>query len=191
MASVIRLTARVSAALIRTQEVLFFRSEGSVESPAPNVVELTRVDLERIKSDPRRPWARELGEGSWFEDGGRLYALELDGNYVSFGWAKTADRFQVGEIRAIVHLTSNVQWIWSCFTPPEHRGNGYYPALLIGIRHALPSEQTVIYCVRENRASRRGIMRAGFRDAFSIIRHRFFVICRNTEGGLYAGYERV
>ena len=185
----IQLTARITAALTRTQEVLFFSSEPSGASPTYPIAELSRLDLERIQSDPKRPWADKVGHVSWFESG-RLYALERDGIYVSFGWAMTSDKFYVAEIGGMVRLTRNALWIWNCFTPPEYRGAGYYPGLLVGVRHALAT-LSVIYCVRENRASRRGIIKAGFEDAFSIVRHRLFVICRKNVNRLYADYERV
>jgi len=189
MASVMRLTARIVAAFTRIQEVLFFHSERSDASPVHRIAELSRSDLELIQSDPKRPWAGELGDASWFENGGRLYALEREGVYVSFGWAMTSNKFHVGEVGGVVRLARNVLWIWNCFTPPEYRGAGHYPTLLRGIRHALANPPTMIYCVRENRASRRGIMNAGFEDAFSIMRHRLFVVCRNNVSRLYAGYS--
>jgi hypothetical protein len=63
--------------------------------------------------------------------------------------------------------------------------------LLVGIRRLMNEPSTVIYCTSENAASRRGILKAGFEDAFRLTKHRFFVICTKDKRKLYSSYECV
>jgi hypothetical protein len=182
---------RKVAALARTREVLFFCKHGSEPAPPAGVVELSRHDLEALRTDPARPWAVELGEPACFDDRGRLFAVEADGHHVSFGWAMQAQAFYVGELGGIVEIAEPALWIWACFTPPEHRGHGHYPALLRGIRGLMGHQQTVIYCLRENGASRRGIEKAGFEDAFSVVWHRLIVMPRRNVRGLFRSFRSV
>jgi RimJ/RimL family protein N-acetyltransferase len=182
---------RASAALVRVRQVLFFYNDHSMVSQIGNVVELSKLELEQLISGRRHSWISEVGLPSWFDTGGRLFALEGQGEeYVSFGWAVYGEAFGVSEIGGVVQLASEALWIWSCFTPPEHRGNGYYPLLLAGIRSKLKYPPTVIYCLRQNLASRRGIEKAGFTLAFSIAEHRWFTLCRQTRRGLFANFRR-
>jgi hypothetical protein len=191
MNSIMRLPIRITAALIRTRSVLFFEKHGPEILPSESVVELHENDLAALKADPTLPWSVELGGLSHFAEGGRFFAVEREGAYLSFGWAMRADRFQVGEIGGVVHVTMPVLWIWRCFTAPEHRGNGHYPMLLAGIRRLMDEPSTLIYCTPENATSRHGILKAGFEDAFRLTKHRLFVICTKDARKLFSGYERL
>ncbi len=190
MSNFLRYMRRAPSALLRVRRVQFFYDDTPSAGSTENVVELSRRDLERIIADKSNPWSSLIGSPSWLDDSGRLFAVKRSGEYVSFGWAMRSETFDVSEIGGTVFLTKAALWIWNCFTLSEHRGRGYYPALLMGIRHALGSPPTVIYCVAENRASRRGIEKAGFKAAFTVAEHRLFVHCWDGTPQLYAGYRR-
>lgn len=187
----LRRAAAAAATLLRVRCVLFFFDDRTAIPAAAEAVELSKAELQRLISEHAASWGGELGQPDWFDEGGRLFALQRhDGELVSFGWAKRGRAFHVGEIGRVVELRSETWWIWSCFTPAEYRGMGYYPALLVGIRARLHYAPAVIYCLRENIASRRGIEKAGFVPAFSIRRHRLFTVCRQSKRGLLAGVRR-
>lgn len=190
MPGLIHFLRRASAGLSRIRRVLFFYDRNVVVTNIDGIVELSRADLERIIADERKLWRTHIGSTSWLSAGGRLFALKREGELVSFGWAMHSETFGVGEIGGVVALTSAVLWIWNCFTPVEHRGRGYYPALLMGIRRELGSPPTLIYCEARNFASRRGIEKAGFSPAFTITESRLLVICHQRIRRLYAGYRR-
>ena len=174
---------RKAATLGRFREVLFFDKDGAEQGAPPNVVEFGKGDLAALQADASRPWSAGLGELVWFDAGGRLFALASEGQHVSFGWAMPAQSFHVGELGGMVTLTEPVLWIWACFTPPEHRGRGHYTDLLRGIRRSHGPARTVIYSLRDNIASRRGIEKAGFDPAFSVVWHRLGVVpWRNARG---------
>jgi RimJ/RimL family protein N-acetyltransferase len=184
------LSATRFSGLVHLQCMLFFYDDRPAIPQSDEVAELSKLDLERMVLEKKQSWSGNIGIPAWFDAGGRLFALQRYGEYVSFGWAMRSKTFGVSEVNGIVRLNEEMLWIWNCFTPTEHRGKGYYPALLTGIRRALQFPPTVIYCVTENHPSRRGIEKAGFRLAFSITQHRLFVFCRQTIRGLYAGYRR-
>ena len=191
MKNIVAAPIRIAKAVIRTRSILFFEKHGPETLQSENVVELHESELAALTADPTLPWTGELGSISDFAHGGRLFAFKREGAYLSFGWAMRADKFHVGEIGGLVHVTNMPLWIWRCFTAPQHRGNGYYPILLAGIRRSMDETSTLIYCSRENVASRRGISKAGFEDAFTLTKHRFFTICTNNRRKLYSGFENV
>jgi RimJ/RimL family protein N-acetyltransferase len=169
---------RVFGRLETAPEVVFYTKDTPEERPAATVVELTRKNLELLRSDRSRPWATEIGDSSWFNSKGRLFAVKERGDMVSFGWARPSRSFHVGELGGVVELHAVALWIWACYTPPQYRGQGYYPALLGGIRRLTNEPQTVIYCLSSNLASRRGIEKAGFDESFSLLTRRLYVIPR-------------
>lgn len=170
--------------------MLFFYDDRPTFPQFDEVVELSKPDLERIVSEKKELRSGNIGLPAWFDAGGRLFALRRYDEYVAFGWAMRSKSFGVGEVSGMIGLKEEMVWIWNCFTPVAHRGKGYYPALLAGIRRTLQFPPTVIYCMRENQSSRRGIEKAGFRLAFSFTQHPLFVFCRQHISGIYAGYRR-
>lgn len=176
---------RVFGKLAFSPEVVFYFKDGPEERLAASVVELSWQDLELLRADRSRPWATEIGDPSWFGSEGRLFAVQKHGDLVSFGWAKPSRSFHVGELGGVVELSAVALWIWACYTPPQFRGRGHYPTLLEGIRCLTREANTVIYCLSSNRASRRGIEKAGFGESFSLVSHRLHVVSRLKSQGLF------
>lgn len=89
---------------------------------------------------------------------------EADGVPVHFSWIRSdagaarGDRGEVsmppGRAAAVVH---------DCWTSPEERGRGLYPAAIRFLAGIAVEEGEIpwIYCAEENAASRRGILKAG------------------------------
>lgn len=185
----VRYVLRKLAVLSRTREILFFVKRGPELAPT-NVVELDRTDLAILQEDGALPWASELGEVEWFAQGGRLYAVMVSGQPVSFGWAKIDDHFHIGEICCRVEVRERLLWIWACFTPAQYRGQNHYPCLLRGIRGLNDAPLSIIYCLNQNGASRRGIGKAGFEEAFTVLWHRFGVFLRRDRFKFVCGLNR-
>lgn len=115
---------------------------------------------------------RERAPGAPARDrpGSRLFVLEHAGEVRSAGWVTRSDRMLVGELGRTVQLARPAVWIWDCATPPAHRGQGYYPALLRGICAHFPGEHVVIFAHAGNEPSLRGIRKAGFAETFTATR---------------------
>ncbi len=186
---------RLAAVRFELHTLVFFQKDGPEALPKNKVVELDGKQLATLKTaDNNLPWQHELGEMSDLEKNHRVFAVEHEGRYLSFGWATEADKFNFVEVRSTVHLTKPAWWIRQCFTMPAYRGLGLYPSLLRGIRRLTGEAPTLIYIVPENQASRRGISKAGFKETFRIdqlrlTQHRSVTLCTRKPGSLYSYRE--
>jgi GNAT superfamily N-acetyltransferase len=96
--------------------------------------------------------------------GHHAYVAYLDGAHVGYGWSATREA-DVGELGAHLRLVDGYRYLWDFFTLPDYRGRGLYPQLLQAIlrRECANASHFWIGHDRENAASARGILRAGFR----------------------------
>lgn len=112
--------------------------------------------------------------------GWTLYAW-FDGEVPkSFAWARVTKGHWITEVRAGAHANSEVGWIVHCVTPRAHRGCGYYPRLIREVAARLTAEECYIYCTPRNRASRRGIEKAGFVEVGMITNTLGYRTCTAT-----------
>ncbi|MCL4303911.1 MAG: GNAT family N-acetyltransferase [Anaerolineae bacterium] len=94
--------------------------------------------------------------------GHRPYVAFLQGMPVAYGWVATrTERIAEG---LEWPLSAHDRSLWDFATLPAWRGQGIYPRLLQAILHAevAETERFWIGHTLENRASRRGILKAGF-----------------------------
>jgi len=97
------------------------------------------------------------------EAGNRLYLARMAGEEVASGWSAWK-RIEIGELGLSSALPADERYLWG-FTTAEHwRGRGLYPRLLQAIlRHeGAGGARFWIGHTPENRASARGILKAGF-----------------------------
>lgn len=93
--------------------------------------------------------------------GATLYAWKKDSEWVSFGWIAEKDTWSIKEVGRDYNGGLGAYWLIAFFTPERHRGNHYYPAFLQALVTKF-GDRGIIYCRKDNNASRRGIGRAGF-----------------------------
>lgn len=111
--------------------------------------------------------------------------LAYDGDRVAhIAWVGTRTRIQAGyEVgeECWIDLPHPVSVIYDCWTPPEFRGHGIYPRVLSMLsREALERHPAVwIYCLKDNVASRRGILKAGFEHNYRMTRLRSLGVTRS------------
>lgn len=99
-------------------------------------------------------------------NGDRAYVAEAGGHAVHVVWTRVTDEVvasEVGEDRR-VRLRGPHSIIYDARTAPKARGRGIYPAVLqMLVREARDVDRpSVVYCLRENSRSQRGIEKAGF-----------------------------
>jgi GNAT superfamily N-acetyltransferase len=124
-----------------------------VETPGSISAELARV---------MEPYLKRAEAERLLEQGDRLYAGMVAGEALAFGWTATR-RLSIGELGVERDLPPGDQYLWGFVTVPEARGKGLYPRLLQAILQREPAERFWIGHDYDNRASARGILRAGFR----------------------------
>lgn len=67
-----------------------------------------------------------------FARGCRCFAVEREGEIVSFGWLSTG-REWIGELGVWIAPAAGEGYVWNCFTLEPHRRRGYYRRLLEGL----------------------------------------------------------
>jgi GNAT superfamily N-acetyltransferase len=118
-----------------------------------NVTTMARVQQRDVAEIARR-----------FADGHRAYVASVHGEPAAFGWVATHTA-RLGELGTTLTLTDVERYLWNFVTLPAWRGRGIYPQLLDAIVQAesFDAELFWIAYAPENRASGRGIEKAGFR----------------------------
>jgi GNAT superfamily N-acetyltransferase len=113
------------------------------------VAELARLDLAEILVRVR--------------GGHRPYIARLSGAPVAYGWSAIS-RASIGELGIEFAIPAGNRYLWDFATLPAWRGMGIYPRLLQAIlaREAAEADRFWIGHVRQNSASGRGIVKAGF-----------------------------
>jgi GNAT superfamily N-acetyltransferase len=72
--------------------------------------------------------------------GCRPFAAWVDGGIAGYGWLSTHPEW-IGELQLEIAPRPGEAYIWNCVTLPEHRRQGIFRSLLIGIPAALRREQ--------------------------------------------------
>jgi RimJ/RimL family protein N-acetyltransferase len=115
--------------------------------------------------------------------GDRAFGLVHAGQLVNLGWVRIRRNVQappdVGR-RLMIRLDRPEPIIYDCWTPPAHRGHGHYPAALRAVSAQLLEQhrRVWIYCSASNRASVRGIEKAGFVLHVTLTRTRVLGLTR-------------
>lgn len=150
-----RWRAQVIRMRLRSQ-VLVFRLPA-----APTTASALRVVPAELDDSSLVPYDEKTLTGNR-ANGWTLYGWYEDGLPVSFAWARVAQEHWITEIGAGARAQTEVGWIVHCVTPEHQRGRGHYPRLIREVAARLTAEESYIYCTPNNRASRRGIEKAGF-----------------------------
>lgn len=114
-----------------------------------------------------------------FEAGDQVCVVSHNGDLAHVSW------FGVRQyLDADYELGPNHSWalehpaalIYDCWTAPQQRGQGLYPTILgiLSAKLLQDNPEVWIYCLIENKASRRGIEKAGFAYRGQLKSWRFF-----------------
>lgn len=158
------------AGLPSSVTIAFFVNNARAPGPIGAFREVFPSEYDVRQAQSGQGWAQLFAVTQGFDAGCRLFAVEADGVPVSFGWAKHSTTFDVAELAGSVELVEPIVWIFACCTHPEHRGKGHYSALLVAIRREFDDPATVVFADCTNKASIRGIVKAGFEPAYTIKR---------------------
>ena len=97
--------------------------------------------------------------------GDLCYTVHIDGRLTHYSWVQRFGSHPITEAAVSVPVESGELWIYDCRTADRAKGKRIYPATLERIinDHFAQGYRTVwIYTTRENIASQKGILRAGF-----------------------------
>ena len=104
-------------------------------------------------------------------DGHALFAARIDGDLAGYGWSASR-RAHIGGLGLFLTIPPGERYLWDFETMPAYRGRGVYPLLLQAILRRQSAEVDGFWIGHDpsNDASRRGILKAGFRLAGHIWR---------------------
>jgi CelD/BcsL family acetyltransferase involved in cellulose biosynthesis len=94
---------------------------------------------------------------------------------VHFCWTGDFEGFYMDELKTHVSAPSHDSaLIFDCWTPSEVRGRNYYGSALSGVAQSCVAEHKLpwIFSASTNAASLRGIEKAGFQQAYSLVRRK-------------------
>jgi len=157
--------------LLRRKHLVFYAAARDVlAAPAP---EAGRIDFREIRSmdalpeDMRRRLTAgdgivDWGEPDWFDRGWSLWTGAIDGRLACLGWWRAAAQAR----DFFCPMPPDTELLWHMTTLPEFRGQGLQAAFWLPLMRArLDSGITGFFtnCRDYNTASRRNILRVGFR----------------------------
>ena len=108
---------------------------------------------------------------AWRRVGNQPYLARMAGEPVGYGWS-AGRRLEIGELGLAHALPPGERYLWGFATAERWRGRGVYPLLLQAIlcRERMAGARFWIGHARDNAASARGILRAGFRHVGDVYR---------------------
>ena len=97
-------------------------------------------------------------------DGHTRFTARVDGELAAYGWS-ASERAHIGGLDLYLAIPPDERYLWDFVTLPAYRGRGIYPLLLQDVlrRQAAVADGFWIGHEPSNVASRRGILKAGFR----------------------------
>jgi hypothetical protein len=100
------------------------------------------------------------------EDGHQVFLLRVAGQPAAYGWSATGPA-HIGGLALHLRVPPGERYLWDFVTLPRFRGRGLYPLLLQEILRRQQAEASWFWIGHDpdNEASRRGILKAGFRLA--------------------------
>lgn len=90
-----------------------------------------------------------------------LLVLFYKKNFVCCGWMHETDNWHISEINTDIK-TNNLIVLFDFFTVLKFRNKGFYKKILILIRNKRTKKSFLIYCLKTNIRSKKGILNAGF-----------------------------
>jgi GNAT superfamily N-acetyltransferase len=100
------------------------------------------------------------------DEGHHIFLMRVDEVPAGYGWSATGPA-HIGGLALHLRVPTGERYLWDFVTLPAFRGRGLYPLLLQEIVRRQSSEAAWFWIGHEpdNEASRRGILKAGFRLA--------------------------
>ena len=96
-----------------------------------------------------------------FKNNQILFVLFYKKKAVSFGWMNLKSSWKITEINKII-FKKNTLILYDFFTDIKDRNKGYYTKILNLIKNIKTKNKFLIYCLKNNESSKRGISKAKF-----------------------------
>jgi RimJ/RimL family protein N-acetyltransferase len=165
-----RVAARINHhAGVSVQRTYLYRisrpDEWAAAAASDNNISLTPLPLDRVER------LREVGPFDVSVGlkrlcrGDRCYTVCADGRLAHYSWVQSSGSHPITEAGLSLPVESGEIWIYDCRTGDRVRGQGIYPETLkriVNDHFAAGYHTAWIYTRRENIASQKGILRAGF-----------------------------
>tara|TARA_A100000164_G_C21716781_1_gene680894 strand:+ start:224 stop:748 length:525 start_codon:yes stop_codon:yes gene_type:complete len=90
-----------------------------------------------------------------------LFVLFFQKKAVCFGWMNLKPSWEITEVNKII-IKKNTLILYDFFTDLNFRNRGYYTKILNLIKNIKTKKKFLIYCLKNNESSKRGISKAKF-----------------------------
>ncbi len=184
------------ATLLTSVELCLYDFQHPAEIPPGEA----RIKVEHVILDRASPNRRLISDvqgenltSKRFERGEKCFAALEEGKAVSYIWGA---RGVVGveEIDRAVKPEAAEIYLYDAFTLEPWRGKNLYPSVLrraLKYGEGLRLKRSLIFVESGNRASRRGVSKAGFTQFQTLYHDRFFVFGRSRLSEPLAGHPPV
>lgn len=176
------LLKKLLAPLLTTEKILLYSRDvhsfitcGLQQSVVPGQLPLTIHRLDSADSVLFRALCQRFPEKDfaprWREFGTQSFVAVAGGAIAGFAWVGRY-RLRIAEINYQYPLASDELFIYDCFVAPAFRGQGIYPAMIGAIleeSRGAGLKRALIAVTSVNRASIRGILKAGFTEFNRIV----------------------
>tara|TARA_Y100000768_G_scaffold247761_1_gene188005 strand:- start:210 stop:707 length:498 start_codon:yes stop_codon:yes gene_type:complete len=92
----------------------------------------------------------------------KLYVLFYKKKFVSMGWMYNGASWKIDEINKRISLNRKIL-LWDFVTLSKFRNKGFYSKLLLLIKNLNTKKIFLIYCLKNNNASKAGILNSKFK----------------------------
>jgi len=92
----------------------------------------------------------------------KLYVLFYKKKFVSMGWMYNGASWKIDEINKRISLNGKIL-LWDFVTLSKFRNKGFYNKLLLLIKNLNTKKIFLIYCLKNNNASKAGILNSKFK----------------------------
>ena len=96
-----------------------------------------------------------------FKSNQTLFVLFFKKKAVCFGWMNKNSIWKIAEINKIINK-KNTFILYDFYTPPDLRNKGFYTKILNLIKNIKTKNKFLIYCLKTNISSRKGIVKSKF-----------------------------
>ena len=126
-----------------------------------NLTLLKYSKFDSIKNKNLKKYVKLSKKNKRFNNNHNLFALFLKNDLVCVGWMYVGRMWHITEIDCKIHIKNKIL-LYDFFTFEKFRNRGFYSKILILIKNLKTNKNFLIYCLSNNKASKRGIENSKF-----------------------------
>ena len=118
--------------------------------------------LRSIKNKEMINYINQSKKNKRFFNNHSLFEIYFNKNIVSVGWMHQGREWHISEINKKISIKNKIL-LYDFFTFKKFRNRGFYSVILNLIKNMKTSKIFLIYCLKSNKASKKGILKSNFK----------------------------